>query len=249
MVSEFQQATCKKKNGEGADVGLRKSVKWRILEVDWNNHGFPCNEQAKSEGTIDNIRGNLNHRHYLEKDASSCSIEIDLTKNIKNEKLIFERHVIIAKIIGPKLSRKDILAWVEFLDDHPLYIQPRSLNFDPTSLAVYDKPIWIRLYNLPIEYWSEACLETIGRSLGTLLEIDEAIIEGNLYTYARLKIAAVKTIPSSVMLLTADGEWKQHIEVEKEICASLRCGSKIHSADKCRLFVRRAFNRPHRKPK
>ncbi|GLJ10785.1 hypothetical protein SUGI_0135070 [Cryptomeria japonica] len=51
------------------------------------------------------------------------------------------------------------------------------------------------------------------------------------------------------MLLSADGEWKQHIEVEKEICACTRCGSKLHNADKCRLFVRKAFKRPHKKPK
>ncbi|GLJ06655.1 hypothetical protein SUGI_0044170 [Cryptomeria japonica] len=258
MASEIQKAACEKQKGEEADTGLRKPVKWRILEVDWNNHGLPCNEQTKSEGSIDNIKGNLNHCHYLGKDASSC---------------------------GPKLSRKDIHAWVEdnwgkhvmikflpkdffvvifleeedrdhiislqnwFLDDHPLYIQPWSPNFDPTSLVVYVKPVWIQLYNLLIGYWSEACLETLGRSLGTLLEIDEDIVEGDLYTYARLKTTVVKTIPSSVMLLIADGEWKHHIEVEKEISACSRCGSKLHSADKCKLFVRKVFNRPHRKPK
>ncbi|GLJ32047.1 hypothetical protein SUGI_0645360 [Cryptomeria japonica] len=57
----------------------------------------------------------------------------------------------------------------------------------------------------------------IGRSLDTLLEIDEEIVEGDLYTYARLKVVALRTIPSSVMLLNADGNWKQQIEIEKEI--------------------------------
>ncbi|GLJ11386.1 hypothetical protein SUGI_0155190 [Cryptomeria japonica] len=154
-------------------------------------------------------------------------------------------------VIFPKEEDRDHIISLQnwFLDEHPLYIQPWTPNFDPTSLVVYDKPIWIRLYNLLIEYWSEACLETIGRSLGTLLEIDEDIVEGDLYTYARLKLAVVKTIPSSVMLLTADGGWKQHIEIEKEIGACSRCGSKFHSINKCRLFVRKAFKRPHKKPK
>ncbi|GLJ48787.1 hypothetical protein SUGI_1028830 [Cryptomeria japonica] len=84
-------------------------------------------------------------------------------------------------------------------------------------MVMYDKPVWIRLYNLSIEYWSEACLEMIGRSLGMLLEIDEEIVEGDLYTYARLRIAAIREIPPSVMLLTVDGNWKQHIEIEEEI--------------------------------
>ncbi|GLJ23932.1 hypothetical protein SUGI_0454810 [Cryptomeria japonica] len=57
----------------------------------------------------------------------------------------------------------------------------------------------------------------IGRSLGTLLEIDEEIVEGDLYTYARLKVAAIRTIPPEIMLHIADGNWKQQIEIEKEI--------------------------------
>ncbi|GLJ27576.1 hypothetical protein SUGI_0540940 [Cryptomeria japonica] len=84
-------------------------------------------------------------------------------------------------------------------------------------MAAYGKPVWIHLYNLPIEYWSEACLEMIGRSFGTLLEIDEEIVEGDLYAYARVIIAAIKATPPSVMFLTANGNWKQHIEIEKEI--------------------------------
>ncbi|GLJ13441.1 hypothetical protein SUGI_0212320 [Cryptomeria japonica] len=104
-----------------------------------------------------------------------------------------------------------------FRKEHPLYIQPWVPNFDPTEMATYDKPMWIRLYNLPIEYWSEGFLEMIGRSLGTLLAIDEEIVEGDLYTYARLKVATIRTIPSEVLLHTADGNWKQQIEIEKEI--------------------------------
>ncbi|GLJ26800.1 hypothetical protein SUGI_0522810 [Cryptomeria japonica] len=124
-------------------------------------------------------------------------------------------------VVFPKEEERDHIISLQnwFLDEHPLYIQSWAPKFDPTSLAMYDKPVWIRLYNLLIEYWSEVCLQTIGRSLGTLLEIDEEIVEGDLYTYARLKLAAVKTIPSSVMLLTVDGDWKQHIEFEKEIGA------------------------------
>ncbi|GLJ53945.1 hypothetical protein SUGI_1152900 [Cryptomeria japonica] len=136
-----------------------------------------------------------------------------------------------------------------FLNNHPVYMQPWSPNFDPTSLDVYDKPVWILLYNLPIEYWSETSLEKIGRTLGTLLEIDEDIIEGDLYTYGRLKIVVVKTIPSSVILLSTNGEWKQQIEVEKEIRACSRCRILFHNSDKCRLFVRKAFSRPPRKRK
>ncbi|GLJ19555.1 hypothetical protein SUGI_0353230 [Cryptomeria japonica] len=122
-------------------------------------------------------------------------------------------------VVFPNEEDRDYIITLQnwFQNDHPLYIQLWSPKFDPTLMAAYDKLVWIRLYNLSIEYWSEACLEMIGRSLGTLLDIDEEIVEGDLYTYARLKIAAMKTNPSSVMLLTADGNWKQQIDFEKEI--------------------------------
>ncbi|GLJ51678.1 hypothetical protein SUGI_1098230 [Cryptomeria japonica] len=238
---------------------MRRPMKWKILEVDWNNPETPCEVQSK--GGAENNGDSLIHHPFIEKEKPLDGNEIDLTEDIDNENLIFESHAIIAKIVGPKLPRKDIDSWTEknwgkhimikflpkgffvavfpeekernhvlylknlFLNNHPVYMQLWSPNFDLTTLVVYDKLAWIRLYNLPIKYWSETSLEKIGRTLGTLLEIDEDIIEGDLYTYARLKIAAVKTIPSSVILLLANSEWKQHIEVEKEIRACSRCGS------------------------
>ncbi|GLJ49744.1 hypothetical protein SUGI_1055890 [Cryptomeria japonica] len=221
--------------GEDADTRARKPVKWRILEVDWNNTGFPCEEQL--EGGVENSGDSKIHHPLIEKEKPIGDIEIDLSEDIENENLIFESHAIIAKIMGPKLPRKEIHSWTEenwgkntmikilpkclfveffleeierkhvlylknwYMNSHPVYMHPWTPNFDPTQLVIYEKPIWIRLFNLPIEYWCESSLEKIGRTLRTLLEIDENIIEGDLYTYARLKIVAVKAIPSSVTLL------------------------------------------------
>ncbi|GLJ07158.1 hypothetical protein SUGI_0060030 [Cryptomeria japonica] len=112
-----------------------------------------------------------------------------------------------------------------FLDIHPLYVQPWTPNFDPTPLAVYDKLVWIRLFNLPTEYWSDPSLEKNCRSLGTLLEIDEGIIGEDLYTYARLKIVVVKKIPESITIITKEGDWLQQIEIELDIMPCTQCGS------------------------
>ncbi|GLJ24601.1 hypothetical protein SUGI_0470320 [Cryptomeria japonica] len=122
-------------------------------------------------------------------------------------------------------------------ENFPLYIQPWAPNFDPLKLVVYDSPVWVRLFKLPIEYWGDPCLEKIGRSLGTLLEIDEDIIDNDSYVYARMGIAAVKQIPSCINLIMANGIWKQNIEIEKEIHACQKCGGKTHQTKKCRIFV------------
>ncbi|GLJ42558.1 hypothetical protein SUGI_0882270 [Cryptomeria japonica] len=76
-----------------------------------------------------------------------------------------------------------------YFEKFPLYIQPWTSNFNPLKLVIYDSPVWIRLFNLPIEYWGDPCLEKIGRTLGTLLEIDEGIIDKDSYVYARMRIA------------------------------------------------------------
>ncbi|GLJ14434.1 hypothetical protein SUGI_0233390 [Cryptomeria japonica] len=102
-------------------------------------------------------------------------------------------------IFAEEEARKKVLFqqnW--FLDGIPLYLQPWQSNFDPVPLGVYNNPIWTRLYNLPIAYWDESCLEKIGRSLGTLLAIDEQIVESDSYIYARLKLAAVKHITTKI---------------------------------------------------
>ncbi|XP_057843613.2 uncharacterized protein LOC131053009 [Cryptomeria japonica] len=130
-----------------------------------------------------------------------------------------------------------------FVNINLVYIQPWHPNFDPLPLAVYDSPVWIRLYNPPIEYWEDSSLEKIGRTLGTLLEVDEKIIEEDLYTYAILKIAAVKDIPSHVILFMPVGKWRQHIEVEKDIIACQRCGNKFHISVECKMFIRRVRSR------
>ncbi|GLJ24307.1 hypothetical protein SUGI_0463740 [Cryptomeria japonica] len=87
----------------------------------------------------------------------------------------------------------------------------------PFSLAVYSNPIWIRLYNLLIEYWGDSCLEKIGHSLGTLLDVDEQIIEGDSYLYIRLKLATVKKVPSKLLLQSADYKLLQDVEVEEVV--------------------------------
>ncbi|GLJ41733.1 hypothetical protein SUGI_0863700 [Cryptomeria japonica] len=148
-------------------------------------------------------------------------------------------------------SKRDKILCKEnwFVRDHLVYIQPWSPNFNPLPLAVYDKLVWIRLYNIPIEYWGDQSLEKIGRSFRTLLEIDDDIVEKDLYTYAWLKIAAVKEIPTYIFLISSEGKWKQQVEIEKDITVCNHCGSRFHSERDCILFVRRAWRRSSQRTK
>ncbi|GLJ48784.1 hypothetical protein SUGI_1028780 [Cryptomeria japonica] len=63
------------------------------------------------------------------------------------------------------------------IEEHPIFMKKWYANFDPKRMDLYDKEVWIRLYNLPIEYWLEDCLMKIGRLLGTITGIDKEIVE------------------------------------------------------------------------
>ncbi|GLJ37792.1 hypothetical protein SUGI_0768150 [Cryptomeria japonica] len=115
-------------------------------------------------------------------------------------------------------------------DSARLYLQSWQPNFDMVSLSVFKKPIWIRLYNLPMDYWGDSCLESIGRLLGTLLEVDEEIIENDSYLFARIKIVAVRKVPSILYLKTGGSRWSQHVEVENPSPGGERGGFKDHDA-------------------
>ncbi|GLJ05251.1 hypothetical protein SUGI_0014590 [Cryptomeria japonica] len=125
-------------------------------------------------------------------------LETDISSDTEDDRALWEKHVVICRVVGPKMSRSHIKEWIAkkwgvgfvvkfvprgffmvgfaegsdrnrvlhqenwFLDDNPLYIQPWHSNFDPLPLAVYDSPMWIKLYNLPIEYWGDITLQKIG---------------------------------------------------------------------------------------
>ncbi|GLJ32355.1 hypothetical protein SUGI_0651150 [Cryptomeria japonica] len=102
------------------------------------------------------------------------------------------------------------------MKNKPLYIQKWYQNFNPLKTEPYENPIWIRLNNLPMEYWSEEALEKIGRSMGTLMEIDAEIAIGNSYLYARMKLATVRRIPQVIKLRSHGLDWIQAIEIEED---------------------------------
>ncbi|GLJ40785.1 hypothetical protein SUGI_0843490 [Cryptomeria japonica] len=156
-------------------------------------------------------------RLHEEKDE----IVVDLMEEMEEDRQFWEEQAVIARIIGLKWSRKNIRSWVEdkwerdrilnqenwFADKDAVYLQPWTPNFDPIPLVVYSCPIWIRLYNLPIEYWGEVFLEKIGIMLGTVLEID-ADDEDDLCKYVKLRIAVVRRISKHITLHTSKGAWR-----------------------------------------
>ena len=75
-----------------------------------------------------------------------------------------------------------------FLGDHFLSIRPWEPNFKPSSTNVSSIAIWVRLNELPIEYYEPEVLKYIGESIGHVLCIDTHIAAETRGWFARLYI-------------------------------------------------------------
>ncbi|GLJ39600.1 hypothetical protein SUGI_0809320 [Cryptomeria japonica] len=121
------------------------------------------------------------------------------------------------------------------------------MNFNPLKTDPYDKLVWIRLNNLPMEYLTKEALENINKSLGTLMDIDADITQGDSYIYVRLHVAAVRRIPEYIKLRAHGKDWIQLVEVEEEKFYCSNCDRRNHSTIICKVpKKRKECNPKHR---
>ncbi|GLJ11933.1 hypothetical protein SUGI_0180490 [Cryptomeria japonica] len=76
--------------------------------------------------------------------------------------------------------------------------------------------MWIRLSNLPSEYWNEDSLRLIGEELGSFITIDESRIKEELNSYVRLciEIYLETSCWEELEIVMKNGIWKKKVEVE-----------------------------------
>ena len=59
-----------------------------------------------------------------------------------------------------------------FIRGHFLSIRKWEANFKPSEALVSSVAVWVRLNELPIEYYEATMLRQIGQALGTVLSVD-----------------------------------------------------------------------------
>jgi len=84
-----------------------------------------------------------------------------------------------------------------------LFMTPWFPDFDPNKMTVSRMPIWVRLYNLPLHFWSERVLEGIGNNIGKYIKKDQERIEERIYTFARIcvEVDLSKGLSKSIRLV------------------------------------------------
>ena len=73
-----------------------------------------------------------------------------------------------------------------FVGDHYLYVQAWEADFHPHVAKISTTAIWIRLEQLPIEYYHPKFLKHVGNKLGKLLRIDAVTSATMRGRFARL---------------------------------------------------------------
>ncbi|GLJ41345.1 hypothetical protein SUGI_0855610 [Cryptomeria japonica] len=59
------------------------------------------------------------------------------------------------------------------LDGIGVHLIDWQLDFNPRTHKLPECPIWVRLYNIPSEYWNTKALKEIGNYFGSFISADE----------------------------------------------------------------------------
>ena len=123
-----------------------------------------------------------------------------------------------------------------FIGDHFLFLRPWEPNFKLALADVSSIAIWIRLNELPIEYYNVEALQHIGRAIGNVLRVDTFTALETRGRFARLcvQIDVDKPLVTTIMI----GRLEQMVSYEgiQKLCFG--CGRLGHSKESCPYTIR-----------
>ena len=82
-----------------------------------------------------------------------------------------------------------------FVGDHYLHVQAWEADFHPHVAKISTMAVWIRLEQLPIEYYHPEFLKHVGNKLGKLLKIDTVTSAAMRGRFAKLYVQVNTAYP------------------------------------------------------
>ena len=118
-----------------------------------------------------------------------------------------------------------------FVGDQYLHVQAWEADFHPHIAKITHTAVWIRLEQLPIEYYHSEFLKHVGQKLGKLLKIDAIISAAIRGRYARIYVQLDMTnpLPKHVKI----GSFWQDIVYENLPMMCYKCGRIGHREPQC----------------
>ncbi|KAH6786733.1 hypothetical protein C2S52_006285 [Perilla frutescens var. hirtella] len=106
--------------------------------------------------------------------------------------------------------------------------------------------LWVRLYNLPLEYWHEEVFVGIARLVGNPLKIDGMSMHGEVGHFARILIEIDMSQPlqSSVMVDREEASFFVDLSYENIPLFCSDCQMVGYSTSKCRAAKSKGDNEP-----
>ena len=122
-----------------------------------------------------------------------------------------------------------------FVGGHFLSIRPWEPNFRASSANVSSVALWIRLNELPIEYYNVEALQLIGGAIGNVLRIDTFTAFESRGRFARLcvQVDVGKPLATTVMI----GKLEQPISYEGLHKLCFGCGRMGHKKANCPYVI------------
>ena len=113
-----------------------------------------------------------------------------------------------------------------FIGEHLLSLQPREPNFRPSSTNISSVAVWVRLNELPIEYYNAKALHQIDNSISNVLRVNTFIAFESRGRFARLciQIDVEKPLVTAILI----GKFEQPVSYEgiQKLCFG--CGRLGH---------------------
>lgn len=112
-------------------------------------------------------------------------------------------------------------------------------TFNPLTLKAMNTPIWVRLPNLPLHFYTPDFLSLISNTLGRFIKTDTDRISKGFFTYARIcvKIDLSQGLPDKIFFKRAGKDpYLQLIDYENTAFRCRSCQQKGHLQDSCPVF-------------
>ena len=122
-----------------------------------------------------------------------------------------------------------------FIKDHFISIRPWESDFKPALASVSSIAVWVRLNELPIEYYNAKALQIIGKAIGNVLRIDTFTASETRGRFARIcvQVDVEKPLATAIMI----GRLEQQICYEGIHKMCFGCGQLGHRKEKCPYII------------